>query len=169
MFTIWKFSWVQSLSCVRLFATPWTAAHQASMSIRTSRVYSDSSPSSWWYHPTISSFFFPFSSCLQSLPASGSFPVSQFFTSGSQSIGVSASASVLSMNIQDWIPFGWVVEYPCSPRDSQESSPTVQFKTINSSVCRFMYCPTLTSIHDYWKNHSLDETDWCWQTNVSAF
>ena len=102
-----QFSWVQSLSRVWLFATPWTAAHQVSLSIRTPRVYSDSRPSSWWCHPTISSSVFPFSSRLQSLPASGSFPVSQFFTSGAQSIEVSASASVLSMNIQDWIPFGW--------------------------------------------------------------
>ena len=61
----------------------------------------------WWCHPTILSSVIPFSSCLQSFLASGSFPKSQFFTSGGQSIGVSASASVLSMNIQDWIPFGW--------------------------------------------------------------
>ena len=103
MFTIWKFSWVQSLSRVRLFATPWTTAHQASLSIRTPGVYSDSSPSTGWCHPTISSFVFPFSSCLQSLPASGSFPVSQFFTSGSQSIGVSASASGLNSLWMDWL------------------------------------------------------------------
>ena len=107
MFTIWEFSWVQLLSRVWLFATPWTAAHQASLSIRTPGVYSDSSSSSWWCHPIISSSVFPFFSCLQSLPASGSFPVSQFFTSGVQSIGVSASASVLSINIQGWVPFGW--------------------------------------------------------------
>ena len=61
------------------------------------------------------------------------------------------------------------LEIPCSPRDSQESSPTLQFKTINSLMCSFLYSPTLTSIHDYWKNHSLDETDWCWLSNVSAF
>ena len=107
MFTIWEFSWVQLLSRVWLFATPWTAAHQASLSIRTPRVYSDSSSSSWWCHLTISSSVFPFFSHLQSLPASGSSPVSQFFTSGAQSIGVSASASVLSINIQGWVPFGW--------------------------------------------------------------
>ena len=64
-------------------------------------------PLSRWCHPTISSSVFPFSSHLQSLPVSGSFPVSQFFTSGAQSIEVSSSASVLSMNIQDWFPFGW--------------------------------------------------------------
>ena len=67
---------------------------------------SNSSPSSWWCHPTISSSFFPFSSCLQPFPASGSFQMSQFFQSGSQSIGVSASVSVLPMNIQDWFSLG---------------------------------------------------------------
>ena len=67
---------------------------------------SNSCPSSRWYHPTISSSVVPFSSCLQSFPASGSFPVSQFFTSGGQSIGALASASVLPVNIQDWFPLG---------------------------------------------------------------
>ena len=62
-----------------------------------------------------------------------------------------------------------LVGSPCSPRDSQESSPTPQFKRINSSVLSFLHSPTLTSIHDHWKNHSLDKTDLCWQSNVSAF
>ena len=70
----------------------------------TPRACSNSCASNWWYHPTISSSIIPFSSCLQSFPASGSFPMSQFFASGSQSIGVSTSASVLPMNIQDWFP-----------------------------------------------------------------
>ena len=73
----------------------------------TPRAYSNSCPLSRWCHPTISSSVVPFSSCLQSCPASGSFPMSQFFTSGGQSIGVSASASVLPMNIHDWFPLGW--------------------------------------------------------------
>ena len=73
----------------------------------TPGVCSNSCPSSWWCHPTISSFVVPFSSCLQSFPASESLPMSHFFTSGSQSIGVSVSASVLPMNIQDWFPLGW--------------------------------------------------------------
>ena len=73
----------------------------------TSRVYSNSCPLSWWCHPTISSSAVPFSSCLQSFPASGSFLMSQFFTSGGQSTRVSASASVLPMNSQDWSPLGW--------------------------------------------------------------
>ena len=73
----------------------------------TPRVYSSSCPLSQWWHPTISSSIIPFSSHLQSFPASGSFPVSQFFTSGGQRIGVSVSASVLPMNIQDSFPLGW--------------------------------------------------------------
>ena len=73
----------------------------------TPRAYSNSCPLSWWCHPTILSSVIPFSSHLQSFPASGSFPISQLFTSGGQRIGVSASASVLPMNIQYWFPLGW--------------------------------------------------------------
>ena len=73
----------------------------------TPRVYSDSHLLRWWCHSTISSSVIPFSSCLKSFPGSGSFQMSQFFTSGGQSIGVSASASVLPMNTQDWSPLGW--------------------------------------------------------------
>jgi len=97
---------VQSLSRVRLFVTPWTAARQASLSITNSKsllklIFIE------LVMPSISSSVVPFSSSLQSFPASGSFPISQFFTSGGQSIGVSAWASVLPMNIQDWFPLGW--------------------------------------------------------------
>ena len=81
----------------------------------------------------------------QSFPASGSFPVSQLFTSGGQTIGASASASVLPMNIQGWFPLGLTVWSPCSPRDSQESSPAPQFKSINSSALSLLYGPALTS------------------------
>ena len=71
------------------------------------RVYPNPCPSSWWCHPAISSSVIPFSSCPQSFPASGSFPMSQLFASGGQSIGISASTSVLPMNTQDWSPLGW--------------------------------------------------------------
>ena len=74
-----------------------------------------------------------------------------------------------SVNIQDWFPLGWTCWIPFSPRDSQESSPTLQFKSINSLVLSFLYIPTLTSIHDYWKNHSLYYMNLCWQNNVSVF
>ena len=90
----------------------------------TPRVFSNSCPLCRWCHPTISSSVVPFTSCLQSFPASESFPMSQFFISGGQSIEVSASASVLPMNIQDWFPKDWLVWSPCCPRDSQESSLT---------------------------------------------
>ena len=106
-----QFSSVQSLSHVQLFATPWTVAHQASLSITNSRAYSNSCPSSLWCHSTISSSVIPFSSTLQSFPATGSFQMSPFFASGGQSIVVSASASFLPMNIQDWFPSeltGWI-------------------------------------------------------------
>ena len=101
-----QFSSVQSLSRVRLFGIPWIAACQASLSITNSRSSSNSCPSSPWCHPAISSSVVPFFSCPQSLPASESFPMSQFFPWGGQSIGVSASASVLPMNTQDWSPLG---------------------------------------------------------------
>ena len=85
-------------------STPGFLVHRtASLSV----AYSNSCPSSWWCHPTVSSSVVPFSSCLQSFPASGSFPMSRLFTLGSQSIGASASASVLPMNIQEWFPLGW--------------------------------------------------------------
>ena len=102
-----QFSSVQSLSRVWLFATPWTVACQASLSITNSGSPPNPCPLSWWCHPAISCSVVPFSSCSQSFPALGSFQMSQFFTSGGQSIGVSASTSVLSMNTQDWSPLGW--------------------------------------------------------------
>ena len=120
----------------------------------SSRACSNSYPSSQWCHSTISSFVIPFSSHLQFFPASVSFSVTQFFTSGGQSIGASASASVLPMNVQDWFPLGWLIQFPCCPRDFQESSPTPQFKSINSSALSFLNSQTPTYIHDYWKNHS---------------
>ena len=85
-------------------------------------------------------------------------------------------AKVLEFQLQhqsfQWTPrtdLLQMVGSPCSPRDSQESSPTLKFKSINSSALSFLYSPILTSIHDHWKNHSLDQTDICGQSNVSAF
>ena len=121
----------------------------------TPRVYSNSCPLSRWCHPVISSFVVPFS-CLQSFPATGSFPMSKLSASGGQNIGVSATTSVLPVNIQNWFPLGWTGWISFSPRDSQESSSTPQFKSINSSMLSFHNSPTLTSIHDYWKNNSFD-------------
>ena len=110
-------------------------------------VHSDSHPSSQWCHPAISSSVIPFSSCPRSLPASESFPMSQLFAWGGQSTGVSALASFLLKKSQGWSPW--------SPRDSQESSPTPQCKSIKSSALSILYGPTLTSIHDSWKTIAL--------------
>ena len=121
----------------------------------TSETCSSSSPLSWWCHPTISSSVVPFSSCLQSFPASGSFPRTEFFTSDGQSIGASASASVLPINIQDWFPLRLTGLISLL---SKELSSLLQHHSSKASVlwssASFMV-PTLTSIHDYWKNRSL--------------
>ena len=114
---------------------------------------SNSCPLSRWYHPTISSSVSPFSFCLQYFPASGYFPKSWLLASSGQSIGVSASASVLPMNIQDWFPLGWTGLILQSKRLSRVCSNTrVQKHQFFSAQ------PSLwsTSIHDYRKNHSFD-------------
>ena len=102
-----SFSSVQSLTHVWLFATPWITACQASLSITTPGVHSDSRPLSQWCHPAISSSVVPFSSCPQSLPASESFPMSQLFAWGGQSARVSALASFLPKKSQGWSPSEW--------------------------------------------------------------
>ena len=122
----------------------------------TPGVHWDSRPLSQWCHPAISSSVVTFSSCPQSLPASESFPVTQFFAWGGQSTGVSALASVLPKKSRADLLQNGLVGSPCSPRDSQESSPTPQFNSINSSGLSLLHSPTLTSIHDHRKNHSLD-------------
>ena len=120
-------------------------------------VHSNSRPSSQWCHPAISVSVVPFSSCPQSLPASGSFQMSQFFALGGQSFEVSAPASGLPMNTQDWSPLEWTGWISLLSKGlSGLSSPTPQFKSINSSALSFLHSPTLASIHDHWKNHSLD-------------
>ena len=147
---------IQSLSRVRLFASPWTAAHQASLSINNARsLPKPTSIESVMSFNHLSSAVL-FSSSPQTVPDSGSFQMSQLFTSGGQSIRVSASASVLQRTPRTDILYDGLVGSPCSSRDSQESSPTLQFKSINSRVLSFLYSPILTSIRDHWKNHSLD-------------
>ena len=122
----------------------------------TPGVLSDSHPSSWWCHPAISSSVIPFSSCPLSFATSGSFQMSQLFTWGGQSTGVSALASFLPKKSRVDLLLNGLVGSPCSPTESQESSPTPQFKSINSLALSFPHSPTFTSIHDHWKNHSLD-------------
>ena len=122
----------------------------------TPGAYSNSCPLSQWCHPTISSSVIPFSSCLQSFPTSGSFPVSQFLAWDGQRIGVSASASILPMNIQDWSPLGWTGWISLQSKGLYRESSAPQFKSINSSALSLLCSPALKSIHDYWKNHSFD-------------
>ena len=117
-------------------------------------VYPNACPLSWWCHPIISSSVVPFSSCLHSFPASGSnesvLPIRW------QSIGVSTSTSVLSMKIQDWFPLGWTGWISLQTKGLSRIFSNTQFKSINSLVFSFPYSQTFTSIHDYWKSHSLD-------------
>ena len=156
-----NFSWVQSFSHVQLFVTPWTAARQASLSITNSWSLLKLMSIESWCHPTISSSVFPFSSCPQSFLASGSFQMSLFFASGGQSIGVSASASVLLMNIQDWFPVGltgWI--------SLQSKGLSRVFS--NTTVQKHQFFGAQL-IHDYWKNHSLNYMDLCQHSNISSF
>ena len=122
----------------------------------TPGVYSNSCSSSWWCYPAISSSVVPFSSCPKSLPASESFPMSQLFAWGGQSTAVSLLHHSFQSNPRADLLQYRLVGSPCSPRDSQESSPAPQFKSINSSALSLLHSPTLTSIHDHWKNHSFD-------------
>ena len=163
-----SFSSVQLLSRVWLFGTRWTAAHQASLSITNSQ-----SP----LKPMSIESVMPSNHLILSSPSPPALSLSQHqglfqWVSSSHQV-----ATVLELQLQhqsfQWIfrsdfLYHWLVEFPCSPGDSQESSPTPQFKSINSSVLSLLYGPTLTSIYDYWKNHSFYYMDLCWYT-VSAF
>ena len=160
---------VQSLSHVQLFATPWTAAHQASLSFTISQ--------SLLKLMSIESVM-PFNHLILCRPLllPAIFPSIRV---SSKELGFSHNvAKVLELHLQhqsfQWIfrvdfLWDWLVGSLCNPRDSQESSPGPQFKSINSLVLILLYGPTLTSIHDYWKKHSFDYTDLCWQSDISAF
>ena len=151
-----QFSSVQSLRHVWLFAIPWTAAYLLPCLSPTPGACSISCPSSQWCYPAISSSVVPVSTCLQSFPASGSFPMSQFFASNGQSIGASASASVLPMNIQDWFPLRLTGLISLQSKGFSRVFSNTTVQKHHSSVLSFLYSPTLASIPDYWKNHSFD-------------
>ena len=119
-------------------------------------VHPNSCQLSQWCHPTISSFVICFSFHLQSFPASGSFQMSQLFASGGQSIGVSASASVLPINTQDWSPLGWTGWISLQSKGLSRVFLNTTVQKHQFSVLSFLHSPTLTSIHDHWKNHSFD-------------
>ena len=114
----------------------------------------------------VSSSVIPFSSCLQSFPAPGSFLTSQFFTWGSQSIGASVSASVFPMNVQDSFLLGLTGLISLQSKGLSRVFSNTQFKSINSSALSFLYGPTLTSIHDYWKTIAL--TRWTFVGKVMS-
>ena len=156
LLNLW-FTSVQLFSHVRLFVTPWTAACQASLSINNSQsllklmIIELRIPSNHRIlcHPLLL--------CLISFPESRSFQMSEFLSSGGQSTGVTGSTSVLSMNIQDWFPFGWTGWISLQSKElSRVFSDTTQFQSISSSALRLLHTPTLTSIHDHRKNYSLD-------------
>ena len=164
-----QFSSVQSLSHVWLFATPWTAARQASLSI----TYSWSSPKPMSIVSVMPSNHLILCRPLLLLPSI--FPSIRVFSNESAllirwpkywsfSLSISPSSEhpgLISFSM-DWLDL-------LAVQGTLESSPTPPFKSINSSALSFLHSPTLTSIHDHWKNHSLDYTDLCWQSNVSAF
>ena len=132
-------------------------------------VCSDSCPLSQWCHPTTSSSVSPFSSCRQCFPASGSFTVSWLFASSGQSVGVSASVSVLPVNFQAWFLLGCINLICLLSRGfSRVFYSTEVWKHLIFST-RLLYGLALISIHDYWKNHSFDYKDVCWQSGVFVF
>ena len=167
---------VQLLSRVQLFATPWTAARQASHPSPSPGVCSNSCPFRQWYHPTISSSVFHFSWLLlltSTFPASGSFPMSQHFIPRGQSTGASGSVSVLPMHIQDYFLYDWPVWLDCSLLVVQGTLKSLlQHHNSKESVLPHSAFFMVQLSHPYMttgKNHSFDYTDICWQSNVSAF
>ena len=160
---------VRFLSHVQLFATPWIAAHQASLSFTIS----------WSLLKLMFiEFGMPFNHLIlchpflllpSIFPASGSFPVSQFFASGGQRFGVSASASVLPMNIRDWFSLGWTGWISLQSKGLSRVFCNTTVWKHQSLVLSLLYGPTLAPIHDYWKDHSFHYIDLCQQSDVSAF
>ena len=146
-----EFFWTRGLQCIRL---PCPSPSPGD--------YSNSHPLSWWYYPTISSSVTPLLLLPSIFPVSGSFPMSQLFASVGQSIGASASASVLPMNIQSCFPLGLIDLISLQSKGlSKECSPAPQFWNTSSLALSLLYGPFLTPIHEYWKNHSLGYTDLC--------
>ena len=162
-------SLVQSLSRVQLFVTPWTAALQSSLSFTISQsllkfVSIESVMPS--HHLILHRPLLLLPSIFLSIRG---FPRSQFFASGGQNTGSSASASVLPMNIQDWSPLGLTGLTSLLSKGLTRVFSNTTVQSISYSALRLLYGQTLTSTHDYWKNHSFDYMDLCRQSNVSAF
>ena len=149
--------------------SPWTGAHQPSLSFTISwsllRFMSTESVMLFTISPSVAVF----PSCPQSFSESGSFPVSQLFTSGGQSTEASVSASVLVMSTQGWFSKGLTDLISLLSKGLSKSYPAPQFESISSLMLTLLYGPNLTFIYDYWKNNSSDFFDLYWQSNVSAF
>ena len=161
---------VQLLSHVQLFATRWRLQHaRLPCPSLSPRVCTNSCPLSRWCYLTISCSAAPFSSCSQSSPASGFFPVSWLFMSGGQSNGASALVSVLPMKIQGCFSLGLISLISFLSKGLSRVFSGTQFENINSLVLSLLYSWPLTSIPDYWETHSFDYTDPRWQSDVSAF
>ena len=131
-------------------------------------VCSSSCPLLWWCHLAISFSDSLFSFCPQSFPAWGAF-LSQLFASDDQNTGVSFQRQSFQWVFRVDFPEDLLVWSPCCPRDSQESSPAPHFEGIDSSVLHLLYSPALTTVCDHWEDHSFNYTDFCWQSNASAF
>ena len=132
-------------------------------------VCSNSCPLKWWCHPPVSSSVVPFSSSLQSFPASGSFPMSRLFTSGGPSIGASASAAILPMNIQNWFPLGLTGLISLQSKGLSRvfsSTTSWNYQLFGAQPSLWSTSHTRTWL---WKNHSFDQTDLCWPSDGSAF
>ena len=155
---------VQSLNHVWLFRIPRTTACQLPCPSLSPRVCSNSCPLSWWYCLTISSSADPLLILLWIFLNIRDFPVSWFFTSGDQ-----LQHQCFQRIFRTDFLYNRLVWSPGCPRDSQDSSPAPQFKSINSSALSLLYGPTLTSIHDYWGDYSFDCMDLCQPSDVSAF
>ena len=160
---------VQSASHVQLFATPWTAAHQASLPSPSPRVCPSSCSLHQWCRPAFSSSYTFFSSA---------FNLSQHQGLFQWVICLHQMTKILELQLQhqsfQWIfrvdlPYDWLVWSPCCPRGFQESSPTPWFKGINSLAFCLLYSPAFTTVRDHWEDHSLDCVGLCQQINVSAF
>ena len=154
---------VQSISCCDTMS----CSTSAFLSFAISQSCSNSHPLSQCCHPIISSSVAPFSSCLQSFPTSVSFPRNQLCISGGQSPG--ASASILPMNIQGWFPLGLNGLISLQPKGLSRVFSSTTIKSISSLELSLFYGPTVTSVHDYWKNHSFDYMDLCQQSDVFAY
>ena len=162
-----QFSSVQSRSHVQLFATSWTTARQASITNSWSLLRLMSIESVMPFNHLI--LCHPFLLLPSIFPSIRIFSNELVLCIRWPNIGVSASALDLPMNIQDWFPLGWTGWISLQSKALSEFAPTPEFKSINFSVLSSLHSPTLSSIHDYRKNHSFDKMDLCRQSNVSAF